>query len=74
MRLDTSASIGEFKTASELAISWNVTPATIRNLINRRELPGYRIGSKYLVRRADAEAYLQRVATQPQTAFGSLKA
>jgi excisionase family DNA binding protein len=68
MRLDTSASIGEFMSASELAAAWNVTPATIRNLIKRRELPGYRIASKFLVRRADAEAYIQRVATQAQAA------
>lgn len=45
-------------TPDALAAAWQVTPATIRNLIRRGELRAVRIGRQYRILEEDAGEYL----------------
>jgi excisionase family DNA binding protein len=62
MTLDLTDS-KDFLSVSELARQWHVTEQHIHNLISRLELPAYRIGRRVIVRRDDAQDFLQRNAT-----------
>jgi excisionase family DNA binding protein len=62
MRFDVSAA-KDFTSIPELASEWGVSAAHIHNLIGRRELPAFRIGKRYIIRRSDAKSFLERNAT-----------
>ncbi len=62
MSLDTATS-KTYTTIPELASEWRVSIAHIHNLINRKQLPAYRVGFRYIVRREDAQRFLEGNAT-----------
>ena len=49
-----------FNGATELARYLHVDPVTVRRLIRRKALPFIRLGGRYLFRRDEIEAYLDR--------------
>ncbi len=62
MFIDTSAA-KDFCTIAELAEQWRVTQAHIYNLVKRGQLPAHRIGARVIVRRAEAQNFLESNAT-----------
>ncbi len=62
MSFDVSAS-KDFKTISELASEWRVSIAHVHNLINRKQLPAHRIGGRIIVKRDDAQRFIEQHAT-----------
>ena len=62
MNLDIPAS-KEFTTIPELASDWRVSIPHIHNLIRQSKLPAYRVGHRFIVRRADAQSFLESNAT-----------
>jgi excisionase family DNA binding protein len=62
MNLDILAS-KEFTTIPELASEWRVSIAHVHNLIARKQLPAYRVGFRYIIRRADAQRFLESNST-----------
>jgi excisionase family DNA binding protein len=61
MAFDSSAS--EFYSISELARTWGVTQQHLFNLVRRGQLPAHKIGQRIIVRRSDAQKFLQDNAT-----------
>jgi excisionase family DNA binding protein len=53
----------DFKTISELASEWRVSVPHIHNLINRKQLPAHKIGARIIIKRADAQRFLEQHAT-----------
>ena len=78
-RFDSDSLIGEdeFLTVAEVAELLKVNPQTVRNWIDRNELPAVRVGQRRVrVRRADLDQFLESGATagvplseQAQAAF-----
>ncbi len=62
MSLDISAS-KNFITISELASNWRCSIPHVHNLINRKQLPAYRIGGRIIIDRAAAQKFLETNAT-----------
>jgi len=62
MVFDVSAS-KSFTTIAELALEWRVSIPHLHNLINRKQLPAHRIGGRLIVRREDAQRFLESNAT-----------
>jgi len=62
MSIDVSAS-KNFITISELASNWRCSIPHVHNLINRKQLPAYRIGGRIIIDRADAQKFIDRHAT-----------
>ncbi len=62
MTLDATAA-KDFLSVPDLAQSWGVTEAHLYNLIKFRRLPAYRVGRRLIVRKADAQSFLERNAT-----------
>ncbi len=62
MTFDPTAS-KEFVKVTELAAQWRCTEQHVYNLINRKVLPATNIGRRVIVRREDAERFLERNAT-----------
>ena len=50
----------QFMTSEEIAQLLHVDPVTIRRLVNKGELPAYRIGADYRFAPSDLQDYLQR--------------
>ena len=67
MSVDTSAA-KEFIGIPELANQWGVTEQHLYNLIDRKVLPAYRVGRRLIVRRDDAQKFLERGATTASAA------
>jgi len=44
----------------------NVTPRTVNRMIERGELPAYRVGGMYHIERSEMQAYLDAHRTQPK--------
>ncbi len=53
----------DFVTVSELARHFRVTPAHVYRLIQRGDLPAFKVGARKIVRLDDAEAFLRNGAT-----------
>lgn len=62
MRINTSAS-NDFLTVPELAAQWRCTIQHVYNLVKRGQLPAHRIGARVIVRREDAQSFLESNAT-----------
>jgi excisionase family DNA binding protein len=60
---EATASLDEFKTIPQLASEWHVTEQHLYNLVKDLRLPAYRVGRRLIVKRADAQDFLQRNAT-----------
>lgn len=54
-------------TVPELAERWKVHPITVYRLLEKRELPGFKIGKAWRISAATVEAYEQN--TLPNTIF-----
>lgn len=55
---EREAGAGEFMTAREVAAVLRVSSQTVYRYIWSDELPGYRVGKKWLVKRSDLEALI----------------
>ncbi len=62
MTFDATAA-KDFLSVPDLAQSWGVTEQHLYNLIKFRRLPAYRVGRRLIVRKADAQSFLERNAT-----------
>ena len=63
-----AASAKNFITIAELAAEWRCTEAHIYALIKRGALPAFRVGRRVIVRRDNAQSFLERNATTAQAA------
>jgi excisionase family DNA binding protein len=68
VRLDSaqiaSVSMDEYLTVAEIAELLKINPQTVRNWIDRRELPAVRVGQRRVrVRQSDLDAFLTSGAT-----------
>lgn len=57
--MTATAAAAALLTVDELAQTWRATPATVRALISAGQLPASKIGGRWLIAPADAEAYRQ---------------
>jgi excisionase family DNA binding protein len=62
MSFDSSAA-KDFVSIPELANQWGCTEQHFYNLVKRGLLPAFRIGRRLIVRRDDAQKFLERNAT-----------
>lgn len=52
---------GDLLTTNEVATTLRVNVRTVRELVTRRQLEGYRVGKEYRIPRAALAAYLEAV-------------
>ncbi len=65
MTSDGMTSDGEWLSTNQVAWQLGIVPRTVYRLIDRGELPAYRIGRVIRVRASDADAYVARQRVQP---------
>lgn len=52
--------------STEAAQRLGITPRTLYRLIDRRELPGYRIGRVIRIKREDVDAFIEHARLNPR--------
>ena len=63
--------VGSFVRLKALARHWDCDPRTIKRMIMRGELRGYRRGGTIVVKRADADAYVAAREIKPRPKLDS---
>lgn len=50
--------MAEFFKIREVAREFGITPPAVLNMIKRGQLPGYKIGSRWMVKKSDLKEYV----------------
>jgi len=66
----TSFSNEEFLTVAEVAARLRLNDQTVRNWIDQRKLPAFRIGRRVRIARSDFERFVDGGYTEPPNASG----